>query len=152
MTEVWFYHLETQPLDRVLPNLLQRSLDRGWRVCVQATGPDRVRALDTTLWTFDDASFLPHGTAQEGNAALQPVLLVDDARNLNGAAVRFFIDGAEVLPALHKEGYARAVLLFDGADDEAVQVARRQWTELKGAGYPVTYWQQTEDGRWEKRA
>jgi DNA polymerase III subunit chi len=151
MAEVWFYHLETQPLDRVLPVLLQRSLDRGWRCCVQATSEDRVRALDTTLWTYDEASFLPHGIAADGNAERQPILLTDDDENPNGAVIRFFVEGAEVLPALAKSPYERAVLLFDGADEEALQAARRQWTALKQAGHSATYWQQTEDGRWEKR-
>ena len=152
MTDVWFYHLETQPLDRVLPTLLQRSLDRGWRVCIQATGEDRVKALDTLLWTYDEASFLPHGVATEGHAAKQPVLLTDGKDNPNAARVRFFVDGAEVLPALDGMDYERAVLMFDGADEDAVRDARRQWTVLKTAGHAVTYWQQNEDGRWDKRA
>jgi DNA polymerase III subunit chi len=152
MTEVWFYHLETQPLDSVLPTLLQRSLDRGWRVAVQATSAERLAALDAVLWTFDDASFLPHGVKQDGNAASQPVLLTDDDDNPNGASVRFFVDGAAVGPGLEAGGYTRAVLLFDGQDDEAVANARGQWSSLKALGYPVTYWQQSDNGRWEKRA
>ena len=152
MTDVWFYHLETQPLDRVLPTLLQRSLNRGWRVCVQAASPERVQALDAMLWTFEEASFLPHGTAADGNAGKQPVLLTEDGQNTNGARIRFFLDRVEVLPSIEGQGYERAVLLFDGADEDAVQDARRQWTSLKAAGHAVTYWQQSEDGRWEKRA
>ena len=35
MTEVLFYHLEQRPLESVLPDLLQRSLERGWRAIVQ---------------------------------------------------------------------------------------------------------------------
>jgi DNA polymerase-3 subunit chi len=151
MTEVWFYHLETQPLDRVLPTLLQRSLDRGWRACVQATGAERLQALDLALWTYDPASFLPHGLARDGNAEGQPVLLTDEAQNPNGAAIRFFIDRAEVLPALAGRDYERAVLLFDGGDREALEDARRQWVTVKAAGHAVTYWQQNEDGGWIKR-
>ena len=152
MTDVWFYHLETQPLDRVLPTLLQRSLDRGWRASVQATGKERLEALDTALWIFDEASFLPHATTKDGNAANQPILLTDEPSNPNGAAIRFFVDGAEVASALVGESYERAVLLFDGSDEEALRNARSQWVALKALGHPVTYWQQNEDGRWEKRA
>ena len=152
MTEVWFYHLETQGLDAVLPMLLQRSLDRGWRVAVQATSVERLQALDSVLWTYDEASFLPHAMKQDGNAALQPILLTDDDANPNGAALRIFVDRAAVVPALEGQVYERAVLMFDGRDDDAVADARRQWSALKSGGHAVTYWQQNDDGRWEKKA
>ena len=152
MTEIWFYHLEYQPLDKVLPVLLQRSLERGWRVCVETTGPERVKALDDALWTYDDASFLPHGVASDGNAARQPILLTETSDNLNGAVIRFLVDAADPVTALEKSDYQRLVLLFDGRDDEAVRAARHHWTVLKKAGHAVTYWQQDQDGRWDKRA
>src|SRR5919205_246230 len=66
MTEVWFYHLQGQPLERVLPNLLERSLERGWRIVVQAASDERVEALDAHLWTYRDDAFLPHGTDRDG--------------------------------------------------------------------------------------
>lgn len=37
MTEILFYHLQQQPLEKVLPTLLEKSLERGWRVVVQAS-------------------------------------------------------------------------------------------------------------------
>ena len=40
MTEVLFYHLENQPVERVLPPLLEKSLERGWRVVVQAASEE----------------------------------------------------------------------------------------------------------------
>ena len=69
MTEILFYHLHRQPLERVLPTLLERSLERGWRVVVQASSEERVEALDAHLWTFRDDSFLPHGTGGRGRRA-----------------------------------------------------------------------------------
>src|SRR5690349_11599483 len=35
MTDILFYHLERQPLDRVLPQLLERTLERGWRAVIE---------------------------------------------------------------------------------------------------------------------
>lgn len=152
MTEVWFYHLETATLDQVLPVLLERSLARGWRAVVQAGSPERVQALDAHLWTHDDASFLPHGTTRDGEPETQPIYLTDGPENPNGAAIRLFTDGVAVAPVLAQDAtYERAVLLFDGRDDEAVTAARQQWAELKRAGHAVSYWQQGEEGRWEKR-
>ncbi|MFL5259096.1 MAG: DNA polymerase III subunit chi, partial [Hyphomicrobiales bacterium] len=93
MTEILFYHLERQPLDKVLPQLLTRSRERGWRVVVQAESDERVEALSTLLWTFSDDSFLAHGTARDGTPELQPIWLTASEGNPNGAAVRFFVGG-----------------------------------------------------------
>jgi DNA polymerase-3 subunit chi len=148
MTEVLFYHLQRQPVERVLPTLLEKSLERGWRVLVQAASEERIDALDAHLWTYRDDGFLPHGTHKESAAALQPVLLTVHDDNPNGAHVRFLVDGAAV-PA-DAESYQRIVLLFDGEDPDAVAAARSRWTEAKARGFEVTYWQTDDQGRWKR--
>ena len=150
MTEVLFYHLEGQPLERVLPSLLERSLERGWRVVVQSSAEERVDALDAQLWTYREDSFLPHGTHREASAADQPILLTVKDDNPGGAAVRFLIDGAP-MPA-DAPSYQRIVLIFDGADEDAVAAARTRWSDAKSAGFDVTYWQADASGRWIKKA
>lgn len=149
MTEVLFYHLERAPLERVLPELLERTLQRGWRAVVQAASEEWLESLDTLLWTYRDASFLPHGTAKEGRAERQPIFLTTSEANPNGAQIRFFVEGAD---SDELGSYSRAVHLFDGRDPEAVQRAREQWSAAKAAGHEVTYWQQNDAGRWEKKA
>lgn len=148
-TEVLFYHLEHQPLDRVLPGLVERTLERGWRAVVQAGSDERLAAIDSLLWTWKDDSFLPHGTDKDGNPEHQPVYLTTAEANPNGAAVRFLVDGATIQ---RFAGYLRVVILFDHHDTVAVETARQQWKTVKADKLPATYWQQAETGRWEKRA
>jgi DNA polymerase-3 subunit chi len=150
MTEILFYHLQGQKLEGVLPALLEKSLDRGWKVAVQATSEERIDALDAYLWTYRDDGFLPHGTWREPEASQQPVLLTPNEGNPNGATVRFLIDRAP-MPA-DPQNYQRVVLLFDGEDEEAVAAARAQWAEAKTGGFEATYWQTDEHGRWTKKA
>jgi DNA polymerase-3 subunit chi len=150
VTEVLFYHLEGQPLERVLPSLLERSLERGWRVAVQSSVEERIDALDAQLWTYRDDSFLPHGTHREPTAAEQPILLTVRDDNPSGAVVRFLIDGAP-MPG-DAQAYQRIVLIFDSSDDDAVAAARTRWSEAKSAGFDVTYWQADAGGRWVKKA
>jgi DNA polymerase III subunit chi len=150
MTEILFYHLQHQSIERVLPTLLEKSLERGWRAAVQAGSEERIEALDSHLWTFRDDSFLPHGTWRESESATQPVLLTVHADNVNGAAVRFLIDGVD-LPA-DAASYHRLVVLFDGNDAEAVAAARERWTASKAQGFDVTYWQADNEGRWRRMA
>lgn len=148
MTEILFYHLERRSLEDVLPGLLARSLERGWRVVVQAGSEERVRALDSHLWSYDEAAFLPHGTSADGRADEQPVWLTAADDNPNGATVRFLVDGAQ---AAGIDGYERIVFLFDGGDTEAVAAARAAWRTAAAGGHEVTYWRQDESGRWAKQ-
>ncbi len=150
MTEILFYHLQHQPLERVLPTLLEKSLSRGWRIVVQAASEERVEALDAHLWTYRDDGFLPHGTYRESETAAQPVLLTIHDHNPNRANVRFLIDGAPLPEDV--ADYHRIVLLFDGTDDDAVAQAREHWGAAKAAGHAVTYWQPDEQGRWQQKA
>ena len=150
MTEILFYHLQRRPNDEVLPEMIEKSLDRGWRVVVQASSEERVDALDARLWTYRDDSFLPHGTFREATAAQQPVLLTIRTDNPNAANVRFLIDGA-ALPE-DAERYERVVVLFDGDDEDAVADARQGWQAAKARGLTTTYWQADENGRWQRRA
>lgn len=148
-TEVWFYHLERQPLEGVLPSLVQRTLARGWRAVVQAGTAERLDAIDTLLWTFADDSFVPHGTARDGDPGEQPVFLTLTEENPSQAAIRFLVDGATLS---RFSGYLRVVLIFDGHETAAVERARAQWKAAKAEGCSVTYWQQTSTGAWERKA
>jgi DNA polymerase-3 subunit chi len=148
MAEVLFYHLERRPLEAVLPGLLQRSLERGWRAVVKVGTEERLEALNAHLWSFDDASFLPHGSASDGHAEAQPIWLTTGDDNPNQANVRFLVDGAEA-PDL--SGYDRTVFLFDAVEEEAVAKAREAWKAANAAGHDATYWRQDDSGRWAKQ-
>ena len=147
--DVWFYHLERTALDQALPELLDKTLAKGWRALVRTDQAERLDHLDGWLWSYRDDAFLPHGLASEPLAERQPILLTTADANLNQAQALFLIDGAAP-GAL--DGYERCILVFDGRDPEAVTLARERWTALKGSGHPVSYWRQGEERGWEKRA
>lgn len=150
MGEIRFYHLTERPLEQVLPVMLSRCLERGWRVVVRGTDPDRIEALSARLWTHGDASFLPHGTATDGQAARQPVWMCCDTEVPNNANTLFLIDNAES-EAGELAAMEMVAVLFDGHDEAAVAHAREQWRRLSGAGAKAVYWAQDERGAWVKR-
>lgn len=154
MPDVLFYHLERAGLDDVLPGLLEKSLERKWRALVKLGSTERLEDLDAKLWTFREDSFLPHASYRDARAAEQPVLLTIGDENPNGSSIFFYADGA--MPpdwsADRFEGIARVVVLFDGRDPAAMDAAREHWKKARAAGFEATYWQQTAEGRWEKRA
>ncbi|HLI99346.1 MAG TPA: DNA polymerase III subunit chi [Bradyrhizobium sp.] len=149
MTEILFYHLQDVTVEGVLPPLLEKSLERGWRVAVQSTSEERAEALDAHLWTYREDSFLPHTTWRAADSEDHPIVLVVAENNPNRANVRFLVDNAP-LPA-NTETYDRVVVLFNGDDDEALAAARIAWSDCKTRGFEVTYWQADERGRWQRR-
>jgi DNA polymerase-3 subunit chi len=147
--EFWFYHLESQPLAAVLPLLVEKTLSRGWRACLRFSTPERMEAIDTALWTYRDDSFLPHGTARDGQGGRQPVFLTLDDTNPNGAHALFLLEAAA---GNEPQRFARIIRLFDGADEEAKALARAEWKAAKEAGFEVSYWRQDGSGAWKKQA
>jgi DNA polymerase-3 subunit chi len=147
--EVWFYQLERSNLDAVLPELLEKTLARGWRALVAAPSKEVLDHLDRWLWIYRDDSFLAHGAACEPSASRQPILLSLAVENGNGAQALFLVDGAEVEDI---SAFARCVTIFDGRDEAALAQARRAWTGFKEAGHGVSYWRQGERTGWEKQA
>jgi DNA polymerase III subunit chi len=112
-----------------------------------AGSAERVDHLDALLWTYDEASFLPHGTARDGTAERHPVWLTAGEENPNGATMLVLVDGAR---SARLGGYARCCDVFDGNDDAAVAAACQRWREAKAAGHRLVYWEQNQ-GKWEKR-
>jgi DNA polymerase-3 subunit chi len=153
VTEALFYHLERRGLDDVLPGLLEKTLERGWRAIVRTESAERAEAIDNLLWTYNDQTFLPHAQAGDGDPARQPVLITVEDGNPNDAQILFVVGGAQT-PAWDSEAaraLARIVLMFDGRDPEAVQTARTAWKGAKEAGHDVTYWKEMPGGKWEKQ-
>jgi DNA polymerase-3 subunit chi len=151
MTETLFYHLERRALEDVLPGLVEKSLQRGWRAAIKTESSERSDALDTLLWTYDDQTFLPHAQSGDGAAALQPVLISVEEGNPNSAEIFFYVGGAMPSDWAGLSGLARVVLLFDGRNEEALAQARAAWKEAKAAGHDVTYWKETPAGKFEKQ-
>jgi DNA polymerase-3 subunit chi len=145
--EVWFYHLERASLEQVLPELLEKTLARGWRARVRSGQPSRLESIDNWLWTYREDSFLPHGVLGEPFADRQPIMLDAGGENRNGAQALFVVDGDPGDLA----GYVRCVVIFDGRDDLALQSSRVMWTRYKKAGHEVTYWRQGEGRGWVKQ-
>ena len=147
MGDVYFYHLTERPLEATLPVLLQKALGAGWRVAVRGRDEARLRDLDGALWQGE--GFLPHGVAGGPHDAKQPVLLTTGPA-ANDPACLMAIDGADVA-ADEVEGLTRVCILFNGADDGAVEGARAQWRALTSAGLAAKYWAE-EGGRWTMKA
>jgi len=147
MAEIHFYHLTRSALEHVLPELLEKTLARGWRAVVLAGSAERAESLNQQLWTYRADSFLPHGSAKDGNAAEQPIWLTHQDERPNAADVLFLVDGTT---SDHMADYQRVCLLFSESDDTAITDARTRWKTYQTTDHTLSYWQQGERG-WEKK-
>jgi len=148
MTEISFYHLTVSNIESALPKLLERVIASGKRALVRVESEERVGILNSKLWTYDQSSFLPHGTIKEGQAESQPIWITEKYENPNESDVLVVLDGNET-PDL--DDFERCLEVFNGADDAAVDLARARWRHYTDNGYTITYWQQTREGRWETK-
>jgi len=149
MMEILFYHLERARLEDVLPQLLLKSLERGWRAVVQTVSDERTAEISEQLWSWRDDEFLAHGSQADGDGEYQPIWLTKGDENPNGAQVRFLVDGADgSIP----DGLERVIVMFDGNNEGALNAARQKWKSVTADGFTATYWQQNERGGWDKKA
>ncbi|HLZ67252.1 MAG TPA: DNA polymerase III subunit chi [Aliidongia sp.] len=148
MTEIGFYHLQRSPLEEALPRLLEKALSAGMRALVRVPNEAEVERLVLQLWTHDAGSFLPHGSAKDGQAAHQPIYLTAVDENPNGAELLAQVGGAEMPDP---GSFKRCLDLFDGGDDDQVSAARARWKRYQAAGHQLTYWQQKPNGGWERK-
>ena len=146
--EYWFYHLEASTLEGVLPGLLEKTLEKGWRALVKLP-ESKLAELDSFLWTFREDAFLPHGREDEPQAELQPILLSASTESAKGFDAVFLLDGASIADM---DGVSRAMVMINGRSQDDVARDRDRWKELKDAGANLAYYQQDERGRWEKKA
>jgi DNA polymerase-3 subunit chi len=142
--EWWFYHIEHTSLDAAIAPLIEKCLERKWRVVV--VGHDEtLERLNKGLWTFREDSFLPHGRART-DAAKQPVLLSTEAVAANGAKVALLLDGSDTA----SDEFERVMVVFDGGDETARGKARQQYKSATDAGVAARYFQQERGGGWKE--
>lgn len=146
--QYWFYHLEASTLEGVLPGLLEKTLEKGWRALMKLP-EGKLAELDSFLWTFRDDAFLPHGRDDEPQAELQPVLLSATTETAKGFDAVFLLDGADIADM---DGVSRAMIMINGRSQEDIARERERWKTLKTAGVDLAYYQQDDRGRWEKKA
>ncbi|MBU0859900.1 MAG: DNA polymerase III subunit chi [Alphaproteobacteria bacterium] len=147
-TEIRFYHLLSKSLESALPEILTKAVGGGRRVIVKTPDAAMTERLNEHLWTWDEASFLPHGTKKDGHASEQPIWLTDGDDNPNNATVLILTGGAVTQ---NYDGLTLCCDMLDGNDPEQVDAARARWKGYKEAGFEVTYWKQNEAGGWDKK-
>lgn len=149
MTEIRFYHLQKQTLDQALPMILEKAYSANHKVLVKMDSSSEVERMNKHLWTYHPNKFLPHGSVKEGHAKKQPIWLTDQDENANHATMLVLTQGKT---EENLDTYGLVCEMLDGHDQEAIKAARSRWKAYGDAGHDITYWHQSESGKWEKKA
>ncbi len=143
-----FYHLTRRGLDDLVVSLLARAAGQGMKVFLRCPDKGLLDHLDAKLWLEPEDGFLPHALQGGPHDTAQPVLLGQG--DISNDAKGLMLLGGALVNRADVEGLERVWLLFDGADEAAVQAARGQWTLLTGWGMAAQYWAD-ETGNWVKK-
>lgn len=150
MTRFDFYHLQRAPLEQVLPKLCEKAYATGKRIKIMLGTDERVEFINSLLWTYNDESFLPHGSRKDGFIEEQPIFISASENNENNAALLILADGAQPDVQI-LSSYERVLNIFDGNDETALNNARAYWKEIKTLGGELHYWQQNANGSFEQK-
>lgn len=150
MIRVDFYHLQRSPLEQVLPKLCEKAYSTGKRIKIQLGTEERVSFVNSLLWTYNEESFLPHGSKKDRFSEEQPIFISADENNPNGAVLLVLADGA--MPSLEiLQQYERVLNIFDGTNETSLNAARNYWKQIRELNGDLHYWQQNERGVFEQK-
>jgi len=139
-----FYHLSKWSLEFGIAKILERALSQNLKMVVRAASDEHLTVLNTALWTYDQGSFLPHGSTKEKNPEQQPIYLTTGLEVPNKATVLILTENIDAEDISHFE---RCIDIFE-EDRTAILRARDRWASRKTEGYSPTYWQQDGNGKW----
>ncbi len=146
--EVSFYRLSTLPILRAAPKLIEKIYYSKQRLVVIVEEASMLEPLDNVLWSYSTKHFLAHATLNDPHPEDQPIYLTTKIENPNKASIIMAL-GMVDLDEMRGDKYC---YMFDGNVQHQLEFARKKWKEYKEQNVNITYWQQNEEGAWEKQA
>ena len=151
MTDIIIYELaKTEPI-QAIPALVKKCLENRWRVVIQCASEEMRDDLNSSLWTFEKESFVPHGTESDGFPERQPVFLTHKCENPNGAKVKMMLGMIEVDEIASITDFDRYMIIIDEKDPQIVKARDEFCEKLTKAGHQAKCQNQNSNGEWSVR-
>lgn len=149
--EWWFYHLVKKSQEESVPVIIEKCLEKEWRVLAVSNDEKSRSKLDVALWTYKESSFIGHAMSSDKDVVLgrQPVLISDTVDNLNNAQALILLNGFE---APVDANFDRIMVVFEEGDNSVIAIARKLYKLAKNAECSVNYFKQNNKGGWEKKS
>lgn len=146
--QVTFYELIATSLEKTLPKILEKVYESNMKAVVRVESDDRLKSIDSAMWTYTTLGFLPHGSNADPKEfhQHQPIWLTTNNDNPIGATV-LVITTQEYAT---DNNYERLLDIYDGNDSVSVEKAKERMEEYEKTGNEIVVWKQTLKGAWEK--
>ena len=146
--QVTFYELIATSLEKTLPRILEKVYESGLKAVVRTENAERLKAIDSAMWTYTTMGFLPHGTNKDPIEFLphQPIWITTGDDNPISATV--LVVTTQVYAT--DSNYERLLDVYDGNDKENVQNAIERMEKYRQDDHEVIWWKQSIKGSWEK--
>ena len=142
-----FYQV-TVNYQKAVCQVIEKCYQTGQHTLVCTDSVERKEALDKALWSYGRRSFIPHGTPSDDKAQSFPVILSSTIDNINGAKILVL-----TAPELEIDNsFERVIMVFDGNDENSLQLARKRYKELKDLGNELKFYFQDKKGVWQLHA
>jgi DNA polymerase III subunit chi len=145
-TTITFYQILSETKEKSLCQLLAKVYNSGSKALVKFKDSDYLEQINRTLWSFSQKEFIPHGSHADPLSERQPIYLTTGDENPNNANLIVQVGQGEV----EIKNFERALLVFDGSNNEELAFARQKYKFYKDQNYTLEYWQQSASGAWEK--
>lgn len=146
--EINFYHFTSVPLLKAVPSLLKKIYDTKKNILVLCRSEEELEEFDKYLWSFSTKTFLPHGTAKDGQAEEQPIFLSTQiVKNNSPRVLLSFVDMKEE----DMQNFESVVFVFFGNKNEGfVDSMYKKYSQIKGSRkMQVKFWSQdVSTGKW----
>ncbi len=148
MAETTIYFVETKTEEQPLAvcQWVEQFYEQGRRVQVLAGSSLAAQRLDHLLWTFAQASFIPHRICQanQAGATVEPVIITTEEFAVEGTSV-LICDGPAGLEFMQRYEEVVHFVLLD--DSEKLQESRSLWQAGRDKGTRVNHISYAPKGR-----
>ena len=145
MTEIFFYKLKNTSIDLFLISLIEKSISKNWNSLVLLDNTERMEEINDLLWTFNDTSFIPHGSQSDLSPDKQNVYLTCNEENLNNSNIIFSIDGIIIN---EPDNWNRCIYIFNEQNLKVTDELESYKREIKDFGYTLKSFEQDNNGKW----
>ena len=145
MTEIFFYKLKNLSVELFLISLIEKSISVNWNSVVLLDNVERMEEINDLLWTFNDVSFIPHGSQSDLNPEKNKVYLTCNEENPNKANAIFSIDGVAIN---NPKNWSRCIYIFNEQNLKVTDELESYKREIKDLDYIQKSFEQDQNGKW----
>ncbi|MCH9753377.1 MAG: DNA polymerase III subunit chi [Alphaproteobacteria bacterium] len=145
--EVSFYHLTSTPVEKALPHLVFKIYNTNVRCLIVCKDDQQMREINDVLWSFSTKKFIPHGSTEEDNKSIQPVLVSTSIDELsNNPEVVVILNNQNINSNTNFKNHI--YMVYGNKDDSNVSQFYNLYQSYTSKDYNTKLWTLDKAGKW----